>query len=197
MSIWSRAAIATEWRLQSPSSDGLSVQTPLAHIGIEAGAIRLPIQRWHDGVLVEQIILKGYGIGIGVGAGLDLGPVNFSDSPKNLSGTKTSTPGVGTTVFRTPDAPDPMQARDFEGILVAGTVSHTDVSAQASGVGFLFCNPSTMFRIERSVLQAVSPIASILITPPIRAFGFAAGLGLQTAIVSVGASYIKYTVKLE
>lgn len=197
MAIWNSGSVATEWRLSSPSSAGASVQTPAAHLGIEVGQIRVPLQRWHEGKLAQEIILKGYGLGIGVGAGLDLGAVNFSDSPKNLPDTKTNTPGIGTTVFRTPHAPDPFEAQHFEGILVVGTVSHTDVAAQASGVGLLFCHESSLFRIEKRVLQVASPIASMLIAPPVRAFGFAAGVAVQSAIVSIGASYIKYTVKLE
>ena len=171
----------SDWFLGSPSSSGLSLGEVLS---VTSQSIRIPITEIVNGDVKRQIILKGDGIGLSLEPSFGTGDfgVVANWSPKNLPGTKVSTPGLGSRLRYSMFSPDPMQPHDFNGVCWAFALSHTDLGVQASGVLLVFAAEASIYS---------------WIPTSLNASGFAVGLGMESAILSAGGSGVVYTLKLE
>lgn len=171
----------SDWHLGSPSGSGISFGEVL---NVTSQSIRIPLSEVVNGELRRQVVLKGDGLGVAIepsfGTG-DLGVV-FNWSPKNLPGTRTNTPGVGSRLRYSMFSPDPMEPHHFNGVCWVFALSHTNLGVQASGLLLIFAAEASIYSWLPTSLNAS---------------GLAAGIGLESAVVSAGGSGVVYTLKLE
>ena len=172
----------SDWYLGSPSGSGVNFGTPEFKIAVNSNSIRVPLTEVKDGTAQRSVVLKGDGIGLGVSVGLQVPFVNMTDSPKELPGTRTSTPGIGSRIRYSAFSPDPMEPSDFKGVCWVLSVSHTDLGAQASGALVVFASEISPYSILPTSLNASA---------------FCIGLGMASALVNVGADAVVYTLRLE
>ena len=172
----------SDWYLGSPSGSGVNFGTPEIKLAVDSNSIRIPLTQIQNGAVTRSIVLKGDGIGLGIGVGLQVPFVNMSDSPKNLPDTKVNVPGVGSCVRYSMFSPDPMEPHDFKGVCWVLSVSHTDVGAQASGAMIVFAGEISPYSVLPTSLNACA---------------FSAGIGMASALISVGADAVVYTLRLE
>ena len=118
---------------------------------------------------------------MGASVGLQVPFVNVTDSPKELPGTKISTPGLGSRILYSMFSPDPMEPRDFKGVCWVLSVSHTDVGVQGSGGMIIFAGEIAPYSVLPTSLNASA---------------FCAGIGVASALVNIGADAVVYTLRL-
>ncbi len=171
----------SDWYLGSPSGSGINFGTPEIKIAVDSNSIRIPLTEIKEGKVTRSIILKGDGIGVGASVGLQVPFVNVTDSPKELPGTKVSTPGVGSRIRYSMFSPDPMEPRDFKGVCWVLSVSHTDVGVQGSGAMIIFAGEISPYSVLPTSLNASA---------------FSAGIGVASALVNIGADAVVYTLRL-
>ena len=171
----------SDWYLGSPSGSGINFGTPEIKIAVDSNSIRIPLSEIKDGKVTRSITLKGDGIGLGVSVGLQVPFVNVTDAPKNILGTKTEIPGIGSRIRYSVFSPDPMEPRDFKGVCWMLSVSHTDLGAQASGAVLVFASEISPYSVLPTSLNASA---------------FCAGLGMASALVNIGADAVVYTLRL-
>ena len=127
-------------------------------------------------------MLKGDGIGVGVGLQIATPFVTLSDSPKNLPGTKTQLPGVGTRVRYSAFAPDPMEPGDFANLCAVFSGDGILDGLQTSYSTFIFCAPAS--------IASVTPLS-------LWGLGFSIGIGAITALGGLGADAVPFQMELE
>ena len=100
----------------------------------------------------------------------------------NFSVSTVDMPGVGTRLWQSPFSPRHMKLHDFKGVCFAMSGSHADVGAQASAVVLMFCDEVSLYSSSPTSVNAV---------------GAAVGVGVQSALVSIGADIMAYTLHLD
>ena len=171
----------SDWYMGSPSGEGGQIGTPEVRVGVDSQTIRVPLTEIKDGRVNRSIILKGSGVGLGVGAGITIPFFNYSWSPKNVPGTKTNLPGVGSRVRYSAFSPDPMEPRDFKGLCWM-------LSVNGQSFGMQTTDAAIVFAAEASPLS-VSPTS-------VNAVGFCSGLGFTTSLGGVGADAVVFALHL-
>lgn len=171
----------SDWYMGSPSGEGGQIGTPEVKVGVDSQTIRIPMTEVKNGKTTRSFVLKGSGVGLGVGIGLSIPFFNYSWSPKNIPGTKVSTPGVGSRVRYSMFSPDPMEPRDFKGLCWVFSVNGAALGAQTTDVCIVFAAEASPLSISPTSLNAAA---------------VASGIGLTTSLGGVGADAVVYGLRL-
>ena len=143
------------------------------------------------GNITETAILSGYGLGAGMSGGLQVPWVDLKNvrkplknAPFSAGGSTLQAPGSGTRVFTALGAKTGMEAKDFEGLCVVGTVTGT-LSGLSGSVSLLVFASQSCFSLS------LPPAAQLAL---IRGLALCWGAGFASAIASAGAEATAYAM---
>lgn len=162
---------------------------------INAGMLNIPFHKTDDmGVVTETAVLSGFGLGAGASGGLQIPWVDFRNvkaplrnAPFGGSGSTAKTPGSGTRVFTALGAKKAMEAADFEGMCVVGTVQGVYGGISGSLSVLVFASQSCFS-------LSLPPAAQVAL---IRGVALCWGVGFATAIASLGGDATAYALSVK
>ncbi len=182
----------SEWGIGSTGGFSGSFEPFAEGPSINAGMLKVPFHRTDaNGRVTETAILSGYGLGAGMSGGLQVPWVDIKNvkqplknAPFGAGGSTLQAPGSGTRVFTALGAKTKMEARDFEGLCVAGTVTGT-IGGLSGSVSLLVFASQSCFSL------GLPPAAQLAL---IRGLAICWGAGLASAIASAGGDATAYAL---
>ena len=188
----SAAFKTSEWGIGSTSGASGSFEPFAEGPSINAGMLNIPFHRTDAyGNITETAVLSGYGLGAGMSGGLQVPWVDLKNvkqplknAPFSAGGSTLQSPGAGTRVFTALGAKSTMEAKDFEGLCVVGTVTGA-LSGLSGSVSLL------VFASESCFSLGLPPAAQVAL---IRGLALCWGVGFASAIASAGGDATAYAL---
>ena len=185
----------SEWGISSTGGVSGSFEPFAEGPSINAGMLNIPFHRTDaSGNISETAVLSGYGLGAGMSGGLQVPWVDLKNMKKPLknapvgaSGSTTQAPGSGTRVFTALGAKTKMEAKDFEGLCVAATVTGTLSGLSGSASVLVFAS-------ESCFSLGLPPAAQLAL---IRGLALCWGAGFASAIANVGGDATAYALSVK
>ena len=164
----------SDWWVASTSGWDVSAGTPEVKLAIDAVSLTVPIQRFHNGKVIDGAILEGQGYGVSAGIALQIPALNFATSRDNLS-------GGGSEVVLSPFARDPMRAEDFAGVCYAISLQTVAATHGLGGTALIFAD---------------QPGFGSILPTSINAAALCWGLNLSSQLVGGGGEVAVYLLRV-